>query len=273
MALAAIQAEFYSIWIIMTDKYGLIGSPLTHSFSKEYFNSKFRQEQINAIYELYPLADIDLLPRLIAENPELKGLNVTIPYKKQVLRFLNEVSPEAGEIGAVNTIGIVRKGKSAWLKGWNTDAAAFGLETDDFTGNVTGSALILGTGGAAAAAAYSLKNKGWAYRLISRTGGQPGNPSIMRYEELNRQIMEETTLIVNASPAGMYPDTEIAPAIPWQWINKKHFLFDMIYNPPVTRFLAIGEEKGAKTRNGLGMLHKQAALAWDIWQTLDAQEK
>lgn len=257
----------------MIRKYGLIGNPLSHSFSKGYFNRKFEQQQIEAVYELYPLPEIDALPALIKAEPLLLGLNVTIPYKKKVIGFLDELSPEAKVIGAINTVSIQRTGKTTRIKGWNTDASAFGLELTDFAGVITGNALILGTGGAAAAAAYVLKRRGWKYKMVSRQHNQAGDSKIIAYSDLTRKLIEETSLIVNASPAGMYPDIESVPDLPWEWINKQHLLFDMVYNPTVTRFISLGTENGARTRNGLGMLYKQAELAWKIWQTDNIQEK
>lgn len=255
----------------MIRKYGLIGNPLSHSFSKEYFNRKFEKQHTGAVYELYPLQEINSLPAFIASEPLLKGLNVTIPYKKEVLRFLDELSPAAEAIGAVNTISIRRQGKTIRLKGWNTDATAFRLELDDFAGTIAGKALVLGTGGAAAAAMYVLRNQGWDCFMVSRNENQHGNRDILSYNNLSRALITETGLIVNASPVGMYPDTEGLPDLPWQWINENHLLFDLVYNPPVTRFLAAGAGKGAGTRNGLGMLHQQAELAWEIWQAEDYQ--
>jgi len=222
---------------------------------------------------LYPLPAINTLPALISSEPRLMGLNVTIPYEKEVLRFLDELSPEAEAIGAVNTISIVRNGKSTRLKGWNTDATAFRLELDEFAPANKAKALILGTGGAAAAAVYVLRNRGWACTMVSRKKNPTVQPNIISYDSLSKQLIGETCLIVNASPAGMYPDTEGLPELPWAWINESHLLFDMVYNPPVTRFLANGAIKGAGTRNGLGMLYKQAELAWEIWQAEDYKGK
>jgi len=257
----------------MMHKYGLIGFPLSHSFSRDFFNQKFNQLQLKAAYELYPLESIDSLPLLIDRETQLLGLNVTIPYKKEVIRFLDELSPEVEAIGAVNTIAIHRNGQSFFLKGCNTDAAAFGLELDDFAEGITGNALILGTGGAAAAAAYVLKSRGWSYQMISRNENQNGIGNILSYKSLSKQIIEESRLIVNASPVGLFPDLNSAPVLPYEWLNKSHHLFDMIYNPPLTKFLSMGKERGCKTRNGLGMLHKQAELAWEIWQTAANHEK
>lgn len=257
----------------MLPKYGLIGFPLSHSFSKDYFTQKFTLLKVDAVYELFPLQQISDFARLLADEPQLKGLNVTIPFKKEIIPFLDELSDEAREIGAVNTISFGRRNSQTILKGWNTDARALDLELREFTGETPGHALILGTGGAAAAAAYVLKQKGWSYKMLSRN--KHGHPSreIMAYNQLNMQIIKSCRLIINASPVGMFPHTNELPDLPMAWINSNHYLFDMVYNPPKTRFLQEGAQRGAHTRNGLGMLTRQADMAWEIWQKESFYEK
>ncbi|KAF0195320.1 MAG: shikimate dehydrogenase [Bacteroidetes bacterium] len=248
----------------MLHQYGLIGFPLGHSFSKRYFTEKFATEGIPAEYELYPLTAIDQMIDLISGHPDLKGLNVTIPFKKEVIPFLDELSEEARAIGAVNTISITRSGQSAHLKGWNTDAGAFESEIREFTGGMTGNALLLGNGGAAAAAIYVLKKLGWN---VIRAVRKPlaGNDDTLLYSAIGREIMQSVRLIVNATPAGMFPESDTMPPVPVELITSQHFIFDMVYNPEVTRLMKEGLNKGASVRNGLGMLHRQAELAWKIW--------
>jgi len=249
----------------MKQKYGLIGYPLAHSFSKRYFTEKFSNEEIAAVYELYPIEDIKLLPHLLESEPLLLGLNVTIPYKKSVLPFLESLSAEARAIGAVNTISIQRDKEGLKLKGWNTDAPAFESEILDFTDSRVGNALVLGNGGAANSACYVLRKLGWKVTQASRKI-LPENESAILYTSINNSLLQETDLIVNTTPVGMHPLEDAIPEIPMEFITSKHLIFDMIYNPEITRFMAAGLSKGAKIRNGLGMLHKQADLAWLIWQ-------
>lgn len=256
----------------MKQKYGLIGYPLAHSFSKRYFTEKFSNEAIAAVYELYPIEDIQLLPDLLESEPLLLGLNVTIPYKKAVLHFMDELSSEAREIGAVNTISIQRKYEGMKLKGWNTDAPAFESEILNFTDSRIGNALVLGNGGAANSACYVLRKLGWKVTQASRKT-LPENESAILYTRIDKSLLKETDLIVNTTPVGMHPLEEAIPEIPVEFITNKHLIFDMIYNPEITCFMAAGSSKGAKIRNGLGMLHKQADLAWAIWQSNNHAKK
>lgn len=247
----------------MSDRYGLIGFPLGHSFSKNYFTKKFISSDIDASYELYPLNDLNELIPLIEKYPDLKGLNVTIPYKQKIISFLDELKDDAANINAVNTIKIVRKDNNFNLIGWNTDAPAFESELIDFAGNEPGNALILGTGGASAAVAYSLRKLNWDYKFVSRF---KSGDSILNYEAIDIKLLNSTRLIVNTTPVGMYPSVDQAPDIPYFALNENHLLFDLVYNPEETIFLLKGKQQNAKTRNGLGMLYKQAELAWNIWQ-------
>ncbi len=248
----------------MKQKYGLTGFPLGHSFSKKYFTEKFVKESIDAEYELFPLSDIRGLKHLIKTEPLLKGLNVTIPYKKAVVGYLDSISPEALTIGAVNTIDIQRQGDRILLNGWNTDAPAFESEILDFTGNQPGNALVLGNGGAALAACYVLRKLGWKIQQVVRNSA-PELENTLEYSHIGKDLLDDTHLIVNATPVGMFPDTQSIPEIPIEFLSSRHYIFDMVYNPEVTRLMEAGRQRGANIRNGLGMLYKQADLAWEIW--------
>ena len=242
--------------------FGLIGKKLEHSFSKGYFTEKFARLNLDADYSLFELPEIAEFPDFIAAR-QLSGLNVTIPYKQSIIPFLDSLSEEAKVIGAVNTISFKTGEDHLQTKGWNTDAPALEKELYDFTPEYTGKVLLLGTGGAAAAAAYVLAKNDIAYTCVSRN---PQNMGQVSYKELNEEIIKTHRLIINATPVGMFPDVDAIPDLPWQWIGNDHLLFDMVYNPEVTRFLQKGAKQGAKVRNGLGMLHTQAELAWEIWQ-------
>lgn len=246
-------------------KYGLIGFPLGHSHSKKYFTEKFAKEAIEAEYELYPLPDIQNLNQLLKDEPLLRGLNVTIPYKKSVIDFLNILSPEASAIGAVNTIEFLVEDEKTLLKGWNTDAPAFESEILDFTENKTGNALVLGNGGAARAALFVLTKLGWKMNQVVRRE-TPDFKDMILYSQIGKEILANTDLIVNATPVGMVPQINDIPEIPVEFLRSRHYIFDMVYNPEMTRLMEAGIKRGAKTRNGLGMLFKQADLAWNIWQ-------
>jgi len=237
--------------------YGLIGMPLAQSFSKKYFTEKFEREHItDAAYELFPLENISLLTDLLASNPGLKGLNVTIPYKEQVLPFLHAASNEAKEIAAVNCIKI----SNGQLKGFNTDAPAFKNSLLPLLGSHHKNALVLGTGGAAKAVLQVLKGLGIDYAFVSRSKGAG-----FTYEELNSSIIEAYPLIINTTPLGSYPKVDNAPAIPYEYLSSKNYLYDLVYNPSKTLFLQKGEERGATIKNGYEMLVGQAELSWQIW--------
>lgn len=246
-------------------QYGLIGNPLTHSFSAEYFNNKFRNKGIDAVYRLYPLNTLNELHELITRVPELQGLNVTIPFKQTILDFLSTVSPEAEAIGAVNTLLINRNEHGFGLAGFNTDAPAFSAEIEEFAVNCRPQALILGTGGAAAAASYVLKKLNFRLFMVTRGVSDPAK-GLISYSDLTEAIMNESGLIVNATPAGMFPSVNQKPELPFEQINESHFIYDMIYNPEETLLMQEGRKRGARVRNGLGMLYRQADLAWEIWQ-------
>lgn len=249
----------------MTKCYGLIGYPLGHSFSKAYFTEKFKSEHIHAAYDLYPITNMDQLLPMIEKLPELCGLNVTIPYKQQVIPFLDSISDEAASINAVNTISIIRKDDKISLTGWNTDAPAFEEQLISFAGgSIPAGALIIGTGGAAAAVAFVLKKLHCNFRFVSR---HPQGDDQISYDMVTADRVNQTPLIINATPLGMFPKTDAAPLFPYHALNANHLLFDLIYNPAETQFMALSKQYGAKVCNGLGMLHKQAELAWNIWQS------
>jgi shikimate dehydrogenase len=243
--------------------FGLIGQPLSHSFSKNYFSRKFEAEGItDCAYELFPLDDITRLPALISTHAELEGLNVTIPYKTQVLQYLNDSSHLPAGLDACNCIRI--KGKS--LAGYNTDTTGFQKSLDPLLKITHRHALILGNGGAARAVAYVLKSKGIDFHIVSRA---IHDGSTLTYAELNEEIVSSHLLIVNTTPVGMHPDATLAPDIPYQFIGSGHLLYDLIYNPPVTAFLQKGKERGATIVNGEEMLKIQAEESWKIWNAKD----
>lgn len=244
-------------------KFGLIGYPLSHSFSKKYFTEKFEKEAIqNAQYELYPLSNVEEFPQLLKDNKELIGLNVTIPYKEQVIPFLDELDEKAQFIGAVNTIKILN-GK---LKGFNTDYYGFKDSLIKFYGSRTlpKKALILGTGGASKAVMTALKDLSIEYQLVSRTSGNTN----LSYGDLKNQksILKTAKLIVNTTPLGTSPETEKLPELPYDQLTSDHSLYDLVYNPLITSFMQKGIDANCWVKNGLEMLHGQAEKAWEIWQ-------
>lgn len=244
-------------------KFGLIGYPLSHSFSKKYFSEKFEAERItDAVYELYPIASIDELPQLLKSNPELIGMNVTIPYKQQVIPFLDEIDPKAEAIGAVNTIHL-NNGK---LKGYNTDYLGFKESLIKFIGSKAKpeSALILGTGGASKAVTAALSDLAISYQLVSRSVSS----GHLAYEDLNEShhhLITQSPLIINTTPLGTHPNTEELPELPYHLLTPDHMLYDLVYNPLVTAFMQKGIDAKCWVKNGLEMLHGQAEAAWKIW--------
>jgi shikimate dehydrogenase len=241
---------------------GLIGYPLTHSFSKAWFTEKFLKEGITDWgYDLFPIQSIDELPNLVRSTPQLRGLNITIPYKETVLKYLDTLSAEVMEIGAVNTIAIERTENGPVLKGFNTDAPAFEQTFVRQLQPYHANALVLGTGGASKAVQYVLKKLGMEFTVVSR---RPG-PDYLTYADVNEGVIYAHPVIINTSPVGMYPDVENSPDIPYEAIGSTHLLYDLIYNPAETSFLKKGRERGASTKNGLEMLQLQAEKAWEIW--------
>lgn len=248
----------------MKKVFGLIGHPLSHSFSKKYFSEKFEKEEIpHCIYELFPLENIDLLPQLIKDHPELCGLNVTIPYKRTVLPFLSELDETAREVGAVNCIKI-EEGK---LTGYNTDVYGFRQSIKPFLESHHERALILGTGGASKAVQYVLQQIGIDCYFVTREKSRVQGPKMFTYTDLNQNAISAFKLIINTTPLGMYPDVEKFPEIPYEHISSSHLLYDLIYNPAETEFLKKGKAQGASTINGLSMLQQQAEEAWRIWNS------
>lgn len=243
--------------------YGLIGKKLSHSFSAEFFNQKFRKEGIDESYILLPIPDISEFPVLIEKHPDLKGLNVTIPYKEEVISFLDRLSPEAEEIGAVNVIKFLRDKDTLRLEGFNTDVIGFRKSLLPLLNENIKHALILGTGGASKAAAYALKDLGISFNFVSR---KPGKEQLA-YEDLTPEIMKHNLLIVNTTPLGMFPDVHGSPPIPYEYLSPRHLCFDLVYNPDCTEFMKKSMAKGATVKNGLEMLHLQALAAWDIWKS------
>jgi shikimate dehydrogenase len=241
-------------------KFGLIGKNIDYSFSKTYFSEKFERENLFHSYENFDIPSIEQFPKIISETPNLKGLNVTIPYKEEVIRFLNDLDETAQKIGAVNTIKISENGK---LKGFNTDFYGFQKSIENFLPLKKKTALILGTGGASKAIAYALENLGFDFKFVSRKE----NSNSINYQSLNQALIENHLLIVNCTPLGTFPNIHEYPPIPYAFITENHLLFDLIYNPAETEFLKQGKIQGAKTANGLRMLELQAEKAWEIWNS------
>ena len=243
------------------DKYGLIGYPLGHSFSISYFNQKFADEGINAKYENFELPSIDMLTEVLDKNPELKGLNVTIPYKEKVLSFLDSVTPEARAIGAVNVIRVIHKGNNIKLKGYNSDVIGFTKSIEPMLDKNHKKALILGTGGASKAVKFGLNSLGLETVYVSRYE----RPGTIQYETLTPEIVKEYNVIVNCTPVGMFPRTDECPNIPYEALDEDSILYDLLYNPDETLFMYKGRKQGATVKNGLEMLLLQAFSSWEFW--------
>ena len=243
------------------DKYGLIGYPLGHSFSISYFNQKFKDEDIDAVYENFEIPSIDLLPEVLDSNPELKGLNVTIPYKQKVIPFLDNISPEARAIGAVNVIKVIHEGKNVKLKGYNSDVIGFTQSIEPMLERFHKKALILGTGGASKAIDYGLKSLGLETVFVSRYE----RPDTIQYDKITPEVVKEYNVIVNCTPLGMYPHTDECPLLPYEAMDSRTILYDLIYNPDETMFMKRGAEYGANVKNGLEMLLLQAFASWEFW--------
>jgi shikimate dehydrogenase len=243
------------------NRYGLIGFPLGHSFSQRFFNAKFARESIaNARYDLFPISDLEEYPALIQTIPHLKGLNVTIPHKQGIIRYLDQLDPAAAEIRAVNTIKFTESGSV----GFNTDWLGFKQSLLEFLPDILPErSLILGTGGSSKAVAYALTQLGITYQFVSRQK----TPDVLVYDELDSQLIGEHLLIINSTPLGMFPDIESSPAIPYCFLTSRHFLFDLVYNPGETKFMQLGKAIGAKVTNGERMLFAQAEAAWEIWNS------
>jgi shikimate dehydrogenase len=242
--------------------FGLLGKDISYSFSKGYFSNKFEKEKLeNHEYVNFDLQDFVDFPSTIDQVKEdLCGMNVTIPYKEDVFNYLGKVDKVARKIGAVNTIKITKKGN---LKGYNTDVYGFENSIKPFLKQQHKRALILGTGGASKAVAYSLKKLGIKYKFVSR---KPEKMKEISYSDLSKEVISKHCVIINCSPVGTSPNIEESPNIPYQFLSEKHLLFDLIYNPKETTFLSKGKEKGAAIKNGLEMLELQAEKSWEIWK-------
>lgn len=238
-------------------KYGIIGYPLGHSFSKGFFTEKFARESIDAQYLNFEIPDVAMLPDVLRNNPELRGLNVTLPHKQAVIPLLDEMSKEAKEIGAVNVIRI-RDGR---LKGFNSDIIGFTNSIKPLLQPHHRKALILGTGGASRAICVGLNRLGVEWTYVSRSPRE----GMITYEDITAETLQAYTVIVNCSPVGMFPNVAQAPDIPYDCLSDKHLLFDLVYNPEETLFMKKGREQGATVKNGLEMLHLQAVASWDFW--------
>ncbi len=242
------------------NKYGLIGFPLGHSFSKKYFSEKFETGKIDAIYNLYELADISQFTALKDDNT-LCGLNVTIPYKEKIIPFLDEVDATAARIGAVNVIKFIRSGNKLLLRGYNSDAVGFEASIKPLLKPHHTKALILGTGGASKAIEFVMNKLNIQTVFVSR------NPTsdMISYAELDAETIKDYTIIINATPVGTFPHIDACPDIPYQFLSSEHLVFDVVYNPAKTLFLKKSEQRGATILNGEKMLELQAEAAWEIW--------
>lgn len=243
-------------------KFGLIGFPLGHSFSKKYFAEKFAKENItDCSYENFPIQNLNLFPELIAGNPEICGLNVTIPYKTDILKYIDKSEPAINEIGAVNVLKIKRINGKIRISGYNSDVTGIRDSILPVMNDRLKSALILGTGGSSGAVSYALKKLGLKVTLVSRKR----RTGIIGYEDITAELLKKTDLIVNTTPLGLFPNTSAKPEIDYSLLNKDHILFDLVYNPELTSFLEAGKERGCKIITGLKMLYSQADRSWEIW--------
>lgn len=244
--------------------FGLIGYPLSHSFSKKYFSDQFEREgTTDCRYELFPLENVADFTALLDSNTNLQGLNVTIPHKINVLPYLNEIDDAAAKIGAVNCISFGSKEKQRWLKGYNTDAFGFAESLKPLLQVQHRKALILGDGGAAKAVKYVLDQLGISYQTVVRTAVA----GAITYQEITAELMQSHLLLINTTPLGTFPNIHAAPAIPYELITADHLAYDLVYNPEETLFLQRAKAAAAVTKNGLEMLQLQADRAWAIWNS------
>lgn len=244
-------------------KYGLVGYPLGHSFSMGYFNEKFKNEAINAVYENFEIPDIQDITTVIGSNPDLAGFNVTIPYKEEVMDYLDYIAPEAAEIGAVNVVKVTHNGERAVLKGFNSDVVGFVNSIKPLLRPLHKKALVLGTGGASKAVEYGLRKLGLETIKVSRTE----KDNTITYGQVTPELLSEYKVIVNCTPCGMAPHFDECPNLPYDSIDDSFLLYDLIYNPEETLFLRKGKEKDATVKNGLEMLLLQAEEGWNIWNS------
>lgn len=243
-------------------KFGLIGYPLGHSFSGKYFSGKFAREGIrDCSYENYPLETLERFPELISENPELCGLNITIPYKTEIIKYIDDTEPVVKDIGAVNVVKIKRLKHKIKISGFNSDITGIEESLVPFVTVQIKNALILGTGGSSKAVAYILKKMGINVTFVSRTRKK----NCLIYEDITSSVIQKSDIIINTTPVGMYPDVTTRPRINYNLLNEKHILFDLVYNPEITSFLSLGQDKGCRIITGLKMLYAQAERSWEIW--------
>jgi shikimate dehydrogenase len=246
-------------------KFGLIGYPLGHSFSKGYFTEKFNKNHLTECsFENYPLTSIDQFPELISDT-SLVGLNVTIPYKSSVMQYLNKIDPEAETIGAVNVIKIKRVGKESVLSGYNSDITGIRDTLMPILDPGIKNALVLGTGGSSKAVCHVLNGINVHFTLISRVKKN----FCLTYSEITPELLSNSHLIINTTPLGMFPDLTGKPDIMYELLGEKHILFDLVYNPEITSFLKMGQERGCTILSGIRMLHSQAEKSWEIWNNDD----
>ncbi len=240
-------------------KYGLIGKNINYSFSKKYFNDKFLKENItNCSYENYDLQSVKDFKKIIKDNA-IKGFNVTIPYKEEIMEFINKIDPIAKKIGAINTIKIHNKNI---IEGYNTDYIGFVISLKNLISNQK-KALVLGTGGASKAIIFGLSSIGIESTIVSRNKRE----GVISYSELNKKVIEENTIIINCTPLGTFPKTQECPKIPFEFLSSNHICYDLIYNPEKTKFLLESEKMGATIINGKKMLENQANESWKIWNS------
>jgi len=244
--------------------YGLIGYPLVHSFSMDYFNQKFLAEDIDAQYINFEIEELELLWEIIAEYPNLNGLNVTAPYKEAIIPYLDSIDDDARDVGAVNVVRFMRddkSGKLVGLRGYNSDVEGFDRTLGDVLTPERKRAMVLGTGGASKAVTAALKRHGVEVQLVSRRKTE----HTVVYEEITRAMVAQHTLIVNATPLGKYPDDNLCPDFPYRFLTKEHLCYDLIYNPEETLFMKNSAHYGAATKNGIEMLLLQAFDSYEIW--------
>lgn len=248
------------------DTYGLIGFPLKHSFSSKFFTEKFAKENIDAEYLNFEIEDILQVREVVIFNQHLRGFNVTIPYKEQIIPFLDEITPEAQKVGAVNTVKVERTYANMYfyrLVGYNTDYIGFKTSIQPLIQpGIHEKALILGTGGASKAVRQALEDMDIGWRYVSRTPAE----NRLTYDELSPEILSEYKIVVNTSPVGTFPDIRESPDIPYELLTPRHLLYDLVYNPSETLFLKKGRQQGATVKNGAEMLELQALAAWEIWR-------
>lgn len=256
--------------------YGLVGYPLGHSFSRAFFSKKFAEEGIDAEYLNFELPSADMLLQVIAEHPNLRGLNVTLPHKQAVIPFLDELSDEARAIGAVNVIRITRPDSTSRpiLKGFNSDIIGFMDSIRPLLQPHHKRALVLGTGGASKAICHGLELLGLEWRYVSRqrsvtVHGESVAMESFTYSDITPALLADYTVIVNCTPLGMYPKVDAAPTIPYAALSPRHLLYDLVYNPEVTQFMREGRRFGATVKGGLEMLHRQALASWEFWNSTD----